>query len=354
MQEIKIKDEKGQNFIINFDGKNYNIKKEDGTNPTKEEMEFILVELAKIKKNNLNMPKSYDDYLATLRELLRSGQIKSTIELENFINSLSLSPEEKEKLLREGISGLNISDIIFLRNRIIETLRTNKTDDLSAIIDFNVKDNSVGAKYCEIKMGFQDEIGYVEHINETLNYDENLKTELIEPVLLEVTLQSEVASKEVVPTPDTINNRGNFNLQTKNKIKFNLRNAEFDYADNLDKRSEAIKNEKSITDAEKRDEESNELQSEEYGIPNADDLVTDEYGNMYDLDGNYIGRINEYGEIIRDKEPTLTEEKGMSRVRRPLSDIKRKESGFTIVYIVFAVTSFITSLLVILQIFFLK
>ena len=82
----------------------------------------------------------------------------------------------------------------------------------------------------------------------------------------------------------------------------------YDYADKLDKHCENLKNRASELDPEVRDKNAQEFSPNDDvpSIPNDEELLTDENGNMYSLNGEYVGRINEYGEIVRDDGPNLT------------------------------------------------
>lgn len=345
MQELSFTDNNGNNFVVNLENNNYEAYKIINgvkVKPTPEELKFIIENLQKIKDlNNQEKPKTYDEYLSLLKELIKNGTIKNTDQLRNFITSSTLNDEEKEKLAEEGISELSIEDIVDLKNRIIDSLKNQKTPDLKAYINFNVKDNSFGSKYCEVKLNYQDSIGSFEHINENLNYTDTLKRELIEPVTLEVAMRSRVKENFSVKVANDLNNRCNYFLKTEEKTSLSLNNIEYDYAEKLQKKCEEIKEKMPVQDANEREEkvteETQDMHNEERGIPK--DAVTDEYGNVYDKNGEYIGKINEYGEIDR----SIKRENTLKRVR------VKKENGFTMATIIMAITSFITSLIFLIQ-----
>ena len=119
MQELSFTDNNGNNFVVNLENNNYEAYKiVDGVKvkPTPEELKFIIENLQKLKDiNNQEKPKTYDEYLNLLKELINNGTIKNTDQLRNFINSTTLSDEEKEKLAGEGISELSIEDIVGLK-----------------------------------------------------------------------------------------------------------------------------------------------------------------------------------------------------------------------------------------------
>lgn len=345
MQELSFTDNNGNNFVVNLENNNYEAYKiVDGVKvkPTPEELKFIIENLQKLKDlNNQEKPKTYDEYLDLLKKLVKNGTIKNTNQLRNFISSTTLNDEEKEKLAEEGISELSIEDIVDLKNRIIDSLKNQKTPDLKAYINFNVKDNSFGSKYCEVKLNYQDSIGSFEHINENLNYTDTLKRELIEPVTLEVAMRSRVKENFSVKVANDLNNRCNYFLKTEEKTSLSLNNIEYDYAEKLQKKCEEIKEKMPVQDAiereEKVTEETQDINNEEREIPK--DAVTDEYGNVFDKNGEYLGQMNEYGEIDR----SIKRENTLKRVR------VKKENGFTMATIIIAITSFITSLLFLIQ-----
>ncbi len=345
MQELSFTDNNGNNFVVNLENNNYEAYKivnDVKVKPTPEELKFIIENLQKIKDlNKQEKPKTYDEYLNLLKELIKNGTIKNTDQLRNFISSTTLSDEEKGKLAEEGISELSIEDIVDLKNRIIDSLKNQKTTDLKAYINFNVKDNSFGSKYCEVRLNYQDSIGSFEHINENLNYTDTLKRELIEPVTLEVAMRSRVKDNFMVKVANDLNNRCNYFLKTEEKTSLSLNNVEYDYAEKLQKKCEEIKEKMPVQDAAEREdkvsEETQDINNEEREIPN--DAVTDEYGNVYDRNGEYLGQINEYGEI--DK--SIKRENTLKLVR------VKNENGFTMATIIIAITSFITSLLFLIQ-----
>ena len=346
MQELSFTDNNGNNFVVNLENNNYEAYKIINgvkVKPTPEELKFIIENLQKIKDlNNQEKPKTYDEYLNLLKELIRNGVIKNTDQLRNFITSTTLSDEEKTKLAEEGISELSIENIVDLKNRIIDSLKNQKTADLKAYINFNVKDNSFGSKYCEIKLNYQDNMGSFEHIKETLNYTDALKRELIEPVTLEVAMRSQIKDNFMVKVANDLNNRCNYFLKTEEKTSLSLNNVEYDYAEKLQKKCAEIKEKMPVKDeAERQDmveEENREMNNDEREIPK--DAVTDEYGNVYDKNGKYLGQMNEYGEIDR----SIKRENTLKRVR------VKNENGFTMATIIIAITSFITSLIFLMQI----
>ena len=349
MRELTFTDSNGNKFVINLENNNYEAYKiVNGikVKPTPEELKYIIDNLQKIKNlNTQEKPKTYDEYLNLLKELIKNGTIKNTDQLRNFISSSTLNDEEKTRLAEEGITELSIEDIVDLKNRIIDNLKNQKTPNLKAYINFNVKDNSFGSKYCEVNLNYQDDMGSFEHIKETLNYTDTLKRELIEPVTLEVAMRSRVKDNFMVKVANDLNNRCNYFLKTEEKTSLSLNNVEYDYAEKLQKKCEELKKRMSIQDATEREdkvsEEIQDMHNEKVEIP--EDAVTDEYGNVYDRNGEYLGQMNEYGEFLTNSR-TEKRENTLKRVR------VKKDNGFTMATIIIAITSFITSLLFLIQI----
>ncbi len=358
MNDMFITDSKGNNFVINKTNGQYEVYKVvDGNriSPTKEELEFILNEIRNIKSiKPQERPKNLDDYIKLLKEMINNKKIVNFDQLSNFIKSCELSGEEKVKLSEAGIADLQIQDIIQLKNRIINSLKEEKRPDLKALINFNIKDNSIGAKYCEVKLNYQSNNNTTEHIKEQLNYNDTLKRELIEPVLLEIAIQSQIKDNFIVKVPNDINNRSNYMLSTDEDIMFNLNNVEYEYADKLQKRCMNLKDKQPVNDAEERSEKISELQDEAHpedsNRKDFENVKTDEQGLMYDVNGNYIGRIDENGNVIRENsQPEL--DKGRARVRVPKG---YKTNGFAMTTIILAVTSLVSSVLFLIQIFWLS
>ena len=358
MSDMFITDSNGNNFVINKTDGQYEVYKiVDGNrvSPTKEELENILNEIKNIKNiQPQEKPKNLDEYIKLLKEMIKNKKIINFDQLNNFIKSCELSDEEKIKLSEAGIADLQIQDIINLKNRIIDSLKDEKRPELKALINFNIKDNSIGAKYCEVKLNYQNGNNTTEHIKEQINYDDTLKRELIEPVLLEVAMRSRIKDNFIVKVPNDINNRSNYMLSTEENVMFNLNNVDYEYAEELQKRCVELKDKQPINDDIERSEKVSELQDEAHpedsNREDFEDLKTDEQGFMYDVNGNYVGRIDENGNVIRENsQPEL--DKGKARVRVPEG---YKTNGFAMTTIILAVTSLVSSILFLIQIFMLS
>ena len=326
MESVNIKDEKGNNYVIQIQNGEYEIYKKDGYNLTKataEELEYVLEELKKIRSDLFKEDNKLDNYKNLLKQMVESGAIKDFESLKQFLNSTDLTEEEKDQLLNEGIGELDLQEIIDLKNKILESL--DKRPNLKAMISFNIKDVSLGEKYCEIKLGYKENENTITHISKVMNYNETLKKELIEPIILEVTLKGKLKNTFVSKTQDSFNNRGNFRLSTEDNTYLGINNSEYDYLQKLEERVTNLK------DKETRANEVSELQNEEYEN-NKEEVITDEVGNVFDSNGNYLGHVDEY-------------DKGKKRVLV-------KENGFTMTLII-SLTSFITSILMVLEILWL-
>lgn len=346
MESVNIKDEKGNTYEIQIRNGEYQIYKKEGnglTKATAEELEYVLEELKKIRSDLFKEDNKLDNYKNLLKQMVENGAIKDFESLKQFLNSTDLTEEEKNQLLNEGIGELDLQEIIDLKNKILENLENNKKPDLKAMISFNIKDVSLGEKYCEVKLGYKENENTITHISKVMTYNETLKKELIEPIILEVTLKGKLKNTLVSKTQDSFNNRGNFRLSTEDNTYLGINNSEYDYLQKLEERVTNLKDKEPIQDKEARANEVSELQNEEYQN-NQDDVITDEVGNVYDLNGNYLGHVDEYGKVVYDNK-NLEYDKGKKRVLV-------KENGFTMTLII-SLTSFITSILMVLEILWL-
>ena len=328
MKEYYITNDKGENFVItnyNSDFKVYKIVDNKRVPAQNEDIKYIL--------NQLNSSlKSYKEILDTIKQLILKGQIKDELSLKQFIETTPLSDEEKRKIYEEGLGELQIADIISLKDKIINQIRKYDNDSISPIVEFQVHNNSFGEKYCDIKLSFADEFSKVEHLKEVMTYNDTLKTELIEPILLEVAIKSPVVAKNLLRTSNAIDNRGDLFINTQDKTNVIFKNGDYDHLEEINKKIDALKYETSIENEEQRDNKIEEMQDKQ--VENGQSL-TDNNGVIY----------NEYGEIIGYVDANALE-KGKGRVR--------KKDGYSNALIIIAITSMISSLLIIMQIFLLN
>lgn len=335
--EQYLTDKDGNVFVIYNNNGNYDIYKLQGNEKiaaTEAEIKFCLQE---IEKNN-NTAR-HQELLNILTSLVKSGKINSYSTLKSYLDNSNLSVKEKEEILENGIEKLGIEEIVTLKNRIINDLRSNKKDNLQGKISFNVCDNSFGSKYCEIKLSYQDEFSNYEHIKEQMNYNDTLERELIEPVMLEVVLQSKITSSTISKGLDPINDTGNLKIMTENKMQVNINNIDYDYAYELQKRSEKLKTEEPIANEVTRDTTINNLQNEEHA-----NLTPDENGLVYNEQGEAIKVINSEGKLVDVTKEDLIKIKGQSRV------LNKQEKGFTLTIVILALSYLLISIMVLLQI----
>ncbi len=320
MDEIKITDSNGNEFVINKNYINgeYVVKKIDNgkiLEPTGSDLQYVLEELKKKKLEFTN--NKYQVALEFLKSRINLGSINS-YEINEYINNCDLSNEEKEKLLNECYEELNIQKIIEIREKMITSLRNNNINNLQAQVNFKIIDN-MDAKYCEINLGFKNEENYINHVSEVLFYNDSLKKELIEPIILEISQHSKIRNAFFAKTFDYINNRANFYMNTLDNANVNIINTEYEYAEELEKRCEELKRRYDLSN--NGDENIRQSQNEYYNESELDNYVTNDDGYVYDTDGNLIGLITENGEINRDPN-ILANAKGMART------LKKSEKGF--------------------------
>ncbi len=337
------------NFYFNNNGNSYYVKLNTDTyeifklenNELKEiseEEKTMILPLLEEKKNQIK-----EDYLLnTLKEMVKNGQIKDTFTLQKYLSNSNISQEEKEKILNAGYAELKLNDIVTIKNKIINDLRNNQGQNLEGFINFKVRDDALSNKFCEIKLGYKNGNDYVEHLKYSLNYNETLQKELIEPVALEIALRSPINTNVIEKSDDPFTDLGNVYFKTNEKMNFGLENVDYAYAHNFQKRMEAKRDKVSISDNEKRDEAIAEEQNKEYNPS----LKPDENGLVKNEDGQIIGYYNENGEFVKEQ-PELN--KGTARVLK-----KNDTKGFTLIYIILGTSFFLSGLAVLLQIIFLS
>ncbi len=331
MKEFHITNNKGEHFVVT-NTHEYNVYKVVNNQyvpAQKEEIEFVLGELNKILK-------SYKETLDIIKQMIASGQIKDYNSLKQYIDTTSLSDAEKENLLQEGLGELQIADIISLKDKIINQIRNYNNDNMTTLVEFQVHNNSFGEKYCEIKLSFADEFSKIEHLKEVMTYNKTLQKELIDPIILELALKSPITAKNLIRTSNAIENRGDFFVNTQDKANVVLKNGDYDHLEQLNEKLDLLKNKPSIQDDEQRNEAVNEIEQENNIINGKNTTEVD--GVIYNELGEIIGYI--------DNKENLNRTQGKARMR--------KKAGYSNVLTILAITSMISSLFIILQIFLLS
>ncbi len=345
MTEFYVTNENNERFVIINNNSNYTVYKiiyDKRQLATREEAAFAL------QKFNNNL-KSYKEIVESMKEKIKSGEIIDYYSLKEFIDSTNLNEEEKKILLQDGIGELQIIDIIALKDKIINQLRNHKKKDVKAIIEFQVHDNSFGEKYCEIKLNFADDFSKVEYIKETVNYNKTLQRELIEPVMLELALNSQVVSKNSIRTSNLVDNKGDFYVNTANKSNFVLKNGDYDYIEKLSEKLEVVKEKPNVYDSEQRSDIVNDIQGEN---KETNGKVSTENNEIFYNDmGEVIAYVKD-GKLIPNNPESLTENNNITLTKENVR--VRKKDGYSNVIIIFAIISLISSLLIILQIFLLN
>ena len=281
--------------------------------PTIDELTFIIEELKKIKQAQTVL--NYDQALAKIKEFIDNGTLKNPNEIENYINNLQLNAVDKQKLFEQSKSYLEnkikiTTPVTQLRDKIIEHLRKEKQAGTFLVANFSVIDNMTGPSYYKISLDSYNNAKKINLEMESLDYNEELKKELIEPVIEEIVLSSEVTEPTITPVPGGIY-RSNLNLTSKDNKITQLHNIEEEYANKLDQHVKKLMSETKINDHSMRDERITELQEEK--------------------------------EL----------EKGNTRKRiKPVDSPESK--GFSNSYLLYGIISLTSALLIILQIFFIS
>ena len=265
-KEFHIYDHKNnkQFVVTKFDG-SFTCKKVVGSTlvePTKEELEFVIEQLEKKAYET----HSFDEYINDIINLIHNKNINNYEELHNYINGLNISEDEKYKLFEETHTHLKIenkekTEIVKLRDELIDIIRKNEDKNIDKIISFDVKSNISGEALCNIKLKtVNNGISKIQK-DITHYYTDELKKDLIEPVLQEMVLASR-AIQSVEPSDASFGYRSNFHLQTEDNCYAHLNNIEQDYAYKLQENILSLNNSSKISDSTARDSKINELQNE--------------------------------------------------------------------------------------------
>ena len=266
--EYRIMDEKNNEFLVTFTDGKYEVKKIiDGfsySEPTKEELEFVIKKLQEKLKSANSFNK--DDALKTIISLIEENKITNYEELHNYINNLTISENDKYDLFEKSQGHLNTdtkekSDIIKLKDELIDIIRKNKNPEITKELTFEVKSNISGPQLCNINFNIIDNGHTKPQKDITYYYTEELKKELIEPVLQELVLTSRAAQK-VEPSDASFGYRSNFHLQTEENSYVHLNNIEQDYAYELQEDILSLNNSPKISDPYARDTKINEMKNE--------------------------------------------------------------------------------------------
>ncbi len=267
MEEYHIYDENNNEFIVTNNFGNFNCKKVVGAqlvDPTKEELEFVIQELQKIA--NKTKTVNLDDMLNTIRSMIENNEINNYEELQKYINNLNISEQDKYTLFEKSCEYLNVnkkenSEIIKLKDELIHIIRNNKSKDIKKVISFDVRSNIGDVPLCNINLKTIDNNISKEHKNITHYYTDELKRDLIEPVLQEMVLTSQ-ATQSVEPSDSSFGYRSNLHIKTEENCFVSLNNIEQDYAYKLQDEILSLNNSPKISDPTARDSKINELQNE--------------------------------------------------------------------------------------------
>lgn len=272
-KEFEITDKLDNTFRVFYrDYNNFECKKvlSNGSlvDPTTEELISILKEIQKklemLKRNSFI--QTYDTLLMSIKNLIDNGTLNSLDEIKNYIDNLNISSKEKDKLLQESYKYLESKSvqktpITSFKDKIIEILRKEKKEGQVLIASFNIKKNITGIDVCEITVSKHYEKGYIEIEKQPFDYNEELKKELIDPVIEELVLSSEIEPVNPVSVPGEFY-RSNMQINTTDNRIASLNNIEEGYANYLKQHIDELSKEAKIKDNNERDTRLDELQYE--------------------------------------------------------------------------------------------
>lgn len=267
-EEYRIFDDNNNEFIVSNKNGTFECKKiiegDKLVDPTKEELEFVIKELE--RQANQTQSLSTEDIINTIKQLIEEKKINNYEELYNYINGLNLSVQEKNKIFEQTNTLLvndtkEKSEIIKLKEELIDIIRKNSDRNIAKIITFDVKANISGAPICNINLTTVDNGLSKIQKDISKDYNEELKKDLIEPVLQELVLTSR-AAQNVEPSDASFGYRSNFHLQTEENCFAHLNNIEQDYAYRLQEDIISLNNSPKISDSSARDAKISEIQNE--------------------------------------------------------------------------------------------
>lgn len=230
-----------QFFIFDSNG-NLEIQKQVSPDtfidPTKEEIVFVIDELKKQK----NSPRieSMADILKRLKDLIDKNEITDIESLKKFIDGLNISLEDKNSLFRtyEKYLNKNVSiestPLETYKNSILSYIRQSKPEDIYLVSSFEVISGVGNNLSCKHKLSTTSSSGSNVITEMTFPYNDELKTNLIEPVLCEIASISKVTAQKVENNDTSFGYRSNHHMTTENHCVSHITNIETEYANYLE------------------------------------------------------------------------------------------------------------------------
>lgn len=224
---------------------------------------------------DISKSSNIDDYFEQIKELIDSGELKDKDKLIKYINEINMSDQMKNDLITKSCEYLNTlsldNQITQFRDKIIDYLRKPRKEGTQMIADFEVKSNAVGEQLCSFKLS-----GVMNNVQRPLEqytfyYTDELKKELIEPIIEEISLKDPVVTNDFVQSTASFGYRSDYFVATSTNACVNLNNIEQPYAEFLKKRVNNISNISKISDPNMRDAMINNLK-EEREIDNVNEL----------------------------------------------------------------------------------
>lgn len=318
--EYHIYDLNHNEFIVKYISGTFECKKvknNELVDPTKEELEFVISELKRIAKNKEE--NDIDKLLDQIIYLINNSEITSLEELQKHISGLNISAEEKQALFEKSYGLLNNrkndkSEIVTLREELLKIIRNDNEGKTPSVITFEVRSNVSGYPLCNINVEKLDNNIARQVKNVTEYYTDELKHELIEPVLQELVLKSKIASQNVTQSDASFGYRSNLHMATLDNNIVRLNNIEQDYAYTLQKEILSLNEMPVISNPSERDAKIAEIQNG------------------------------------KKQEKSLEQEQVLKR------ELKKDENpnGFTANALLFAIICAITSMIILLQVIILK
>lgn len=202
--------------------------------PNHEELQTLL---EKIKELN-NKKYTKDEVKKKIDDAIKKEELKDVDKIKDFLTSLNVTDDLEE--LENYAKGLleekqiEYTPIDVIREKILKEFAEMNTEEKMAFVSFNCKKSLVSSNYLEIELSTRNGEEFYKYPNMYCIYNEETKKQLIEPVIAEVALKSEIAYSQAVNKQDFIHYIADFYFKTKDNKYINIKDIEQTYASELE------------------------------------------------------------------------------------------------------------------------
>lgn len=219
-----------------------------------------------IANKGLSKSNDIDSLFNQIKDLIDKGELKDEEQIRNYINNLDLSEEDKNKLISNSLGYLdsksNNNQIIAFKEKLFRYLQKERKEGTLINCTFDIKSDTVGKQLCNVKLsGTMDNVTK-EFENYTFFYTDELKKELIEPVIYECVLKDTVIANDFVQSDASFGYRSDYSMVTATNSIVNVNNCEQGYAQFLKEKVTSLSRDTKIIDKDQRNARINELKEE--------------------------------------------------------------------------------------------